>query len=134
MASEAAAAAAPTSGYPTQGENFVNNTLGRINALEGILAQIQAQAQAQAQGFTTLETRIAQLMERDVANTNDAIMLYNQVQALENKYQGVTPDSISSLIDEKIKTGLYLRGDNRPEYKAGGNRYSKAKVSTTSPR
>ena len=74
-------------------------------------------------------------MERDVTNTNDAIALYNQVQALENNYQGVTLDSISSLIDEKIKTGLYLRGGTTDQNtKQGENRYLKAKASTTYPR
>ena len=67
-------------------------------------------------------------MERDVTNTNDAIALYNQVQALEVNYQGVTLDSIPALADEKIKTGLYLRGEYtaahkreyNDEYRGGG--------------
>ena len=73
-------------------------------------------------------------MERDVTNTNDAIALYNQVQALEVNYQGVTLDSISTLVDEKIKTGLYPRGTTDQNTRQGGNQYLKAKASTTYPR
>ena len=96
MVSEAAAAAATASTPPQDGQHFVQTTLAKLDVVD--------------MGYTTLETRVAKLVERDVTNPSDAIALYHQVQALEVNNQGITLDSTSTLVDEKIKTWVVRKG------------------------
>ena len=104
MATQAAAVAATTSTPPIpllDVEHFVQATLGRLNVLK--------------RGHTAQETRVAQLMERDVAHTQDAINLYNHVQALEIDYQhlnaGGRKDQDRSFPEGGIQDRLQSRGN-----------------------